>query len=272
MQLHADNITSGPAYRHGMPARLGGFIALSLVAHVLLLLNYQQSALMPMESRLGSTAIHISLRDAVQHTTTGAVAIERLDDTDSNDTTPTKSSVPTQLHAAATQNAVMEKPVPVRQPSTAQATSRIAPSEAASNTVQHNPTATPVGNSKALAGSTEADIRQSNNRETQRNYLLGQIHNMLSRHLSYPLRARRRGWEGEVLVGFHISREGLLNNIHLARSSGYALLDRSAMAALRKVKTIPLQGLRQRANAVFQQTDLQAMDLQLPIIYQLHEG
>ncbi len=97
----------------------------------------------------------------------------------------------------------------------------------------------------------------------QRNYLLGQLRDQLSRHLTYPLRARRRGWEGEVLLGLRLDREGQLHDIQLLRSSGHALLDRSALKALARIER-----LRLPAGA----PALQPIDLQLPVIYRLGEG
>jgi protein TonB len=132
--------------------------------------------------------------------------------------------------------------------------------------VHHLPAATQNSSPKENTEQTANTSTETSN-EAQRNFLLGQVHNLLSRHLQYPLRARRRGWEGEVLLGFHVDHQGLLGNIHLARSSGYASLDRSAINALRKVKTIPLQQGDATLEAGFR-----PMDLQLPVIYQLHEG
>jgi protein TonB len=94
----------------------------------------------------------------------------------------------------------------------------------------------------------------------QRNYLLGQVRDRVARHFVYPRRAIRRGWQGEVVVGFRINAQGLLRDVHLARSSGYALLDHSALETLSKVGRIPLS----------RPTD--AMDLELPVIYRLVEG
>jgi len=100
-------------------------------------------------------------------------------------------------------------------------------------------------------------------RKNQRNYLLGELQNRLSRYLTYPLRARRRGWQGEVRVAFHINEQGQLNHVRLARSSGYPLLDHSAVTAISKLKHIALPNTLGRP---------QAMELQLPVRYELREG
>jgi len=101
------------------------------------------------------------------------------------------------------------------------------------------------------------------NAAAQRNYLLGQLQDQLSRYLTYPLRARRRGWEGEVLLSLRLDTEGQLHDIHLLRSSGYALLDRSALKALSRIEQLHLPPSA---------SPLQPTHLQLPVIYRLSEG
>jgi protein TonB len=97
----------------------------------------------------------------------------------------------------------------------------------------------------------------------QRNYLLGEVQNRLSKYLIYPQRARRRGWQGQVTIAIHITHQGRLNNVRLAKSSGYALLDDSALMAITKLGQISLpESLG----------PLQAMDLLLPVSYQLRES
>lgn len=77
----------------------------------------------------------------------------------------------------------------------------------------------------------------------------------LQQHFRYPLLARRRGWQGEVLLGFQLSARGQITDIRVARSSGYPLLDRAAVNSLRQVGSLP--------------TPRQQLDLQLPVIYRL---
>ena len=72
-------------------------------------------------------------------------------------------------------------------------------------------------------GFTEAGIR---------NHLLGQLQTRLSRYLVYPPLARSRGWEGTVLLGLRVESNGQLEKIHIEHSSGYAVLDNSALNSL----------------------------------------
>ncbi len=82
----------------------------------------------------------------------------------------------------------------------------------------------------------------------------------LARHFEYPYAARLRGWEGDVLLGFVVQASGRLDTIHVLRSSGFAVLDRSAVDSLRRVARLP------EAVAWLNGRDL---EMRLPIIYRL---
>jgi TonB family protein len=59
----------------------------------------------------------------------------------------------------------------------------------------------------------------------------------------YPLRARRRGGEGEVLVEIVLGGAGQLDSLRLLRQSGFPLLDRATLTAVRAaVPFPPVQG------------------------------
>lgn len=82
----------------------------------------------------------------------------------------------------------------------------------------------------------------------------------LKRHFDYPPLARRRGWEGVVWLSVTVKPDGMLDHILVTRSSGYAVLDRSAVAAMRRV------GPLVEARHWFRK---QALELSLPVIYRL---
>ena len=50
----------------------------------------------------------------------------------------------------------------------------------------------------------------------------------------YPRRARRRGYEGTVILEVLVNRAGKVEDLRVASSSGYAELDRSAMKSVKK--------------------------------------
>jgi protein TonB len=49
----------------------------------------------------------------------------------------------------------------------------------------------------------------------------------------YPAVARRRGYEGTVVVEVLVSKEGRVQDLRLFQASGYAVLDRAATAAIK---------------------------------------
>jgi protein TonB len=49
----------------------------------------------------------------------------------------------------------------------------------------------------------------------------------------YPLLARRRGYQGKVLLELLVRKDGKVGSIRLARSSGYEALDRAAIKGVR---------------------------------------
>ncbi len=84
----------------------------------------------------------------------------------------------------------------------------------------------------------------------------------LARYFSYPAIARQRGWQGRVQIGFRVQPDGKLTNIYIARSSGYRLLDKSALKALRRVE--PLAEAATLLNG-------KSIDMELPVIYKLEQ-
>lgn len=55
----------------------------------------------------------------------------------------------------------------------------------------------------------------------------------------YPREAKRKGYEGEVLLRVEVLSNGRVGEIEVKRSSGYDLLDRSAMIAVKQWRFIP---------------------------------
>lgn len=51
---------------------------------------------------------------------------------------------------------------------------------------------------------------------------------------TYPPLARRRGWEGTVLLGIDCDADGAVQSVRVLRSSGHAVLDEAAAAAVRQ--------------------------------------
>ena len=56
---------------------------------------------------------------------------------------------------------------------------------------------------------------------------------------AYPRLAAMRGWEGEVRLRIHIARKGSIVSVELAQSSGFDLLDQSAIKLVEASGPLP---------------------------------
>ena len=61
----------------------------------------------------------------------------------------------------------------------------------------------------------------------------------LEKYKEYPRRARSRRQEGTVYLYFVIDRDGRLRDYRIKRSSGYDLLDRAAIAMIKRAQPLP---------------------------------
>ena len=56
---------------------------------------------------------------------------------------------------------------------------------------------------------------------------------------AYPAEARKKGYQGEVLLRAEVLSNGRVGDVELKKSSGHEILDRSALAAVKQWKFIP---------------------------------
>lgn len=228
--------------------------ALSLGAHGLLLLGQEESRLIPTTDARGSPVISVSLTPAQEMPAASKMPVVTTESSTPKRQVAQKKSTPKSTVILADNESTQHF-------SQAPSTSVEIIGSAEATTV--NDTASgPQDVAPHDRANTETSASRAEREQEQRNFLLGKVRSLLSQHFSYPLRARQRGWEGEVLLGFQVDENGKLNKVHLARSSGYSLLDKSALAALLRVKDISILETRPHG----------PMELQLPVIYQLREG
>ena len=149
----------------------------------------------------------------------------------------------------------------------------IAPQHAIADRISEElaPTVPDTSEMSSDSPSAEAPARDVTNRQEAvqehvadtdetHNQLLGDLQTHLSRYLVYPPLARRRGWEGTVLLGMRVESDGHLHQLRINRSSGYTVLDHSALNSLNRV------GRLAEATAWLKGREL---DMQLPVIYRL---
>ncbi len=65
------------------------------------------------------------------------------------------------------------------------------------------------------------------------------IKDLILKHLIYPAKARRMGWEGKVITSFIVSSAGNAKDVRIARSSGHQILDESAVRAINDASPFP---------------------------------
>jgi periplasmic protein TonB len=68
----------------------------------------------------------------------------------------------------------------------------------------------------------------------------------IDRRLVYPLRARRMGWSGRVVVAFKLDEHGAPSEVRVASSSGFGSLDEAALEAVRSAA--PFDAPRRRVS------------------------
>jgi protein TonB len=84
----------------------------------------------------------------------------------------------------------------------------------------------------------------------------------LESYFSYPLIARRKGWQGEVLLRVDVGPDGQVTGVRLASSSGHGALDRAALKSMQQVAEIDLA----RLDLKF--TD-PLLEVEIPVAYRL---
>ncbi|MEW6646276.1 MAG: TonB family protein [Pseudomonadota bacterium] len=223
--------------RHAAPHMvLGGSVLLSVLLHGLLLAGGRSA--LP-ETDIGAAPQHIAVIVTAPQQRAQPVAPPP---------TPTPTVRPPR-HAAVTpqQPAVQKQPTQPPRPTPETAATHAIP------TLPADTPASPVPEPAVAAAHPGPDNSAA---------IAARINLELARHFHYPSQAMRRGWQGIVLLGFRIGIDGDIEAIHIAQSSGHALLDRAALGALSKVHRITLDSGQLRA----------ALDLQLPVVYRLEES
>ena len=76
----------------------------------------------------------------------------------------------------------------------------------------------------------------SKNIKSRAKYKIGTIENP---HPEYPIIARKKGWQGRLLLAVHIDKNGNVLNIHVKETSGFEVLDRVSVKTIRDWKFLP---------------------------------
>ncbi|MDL1957739.1 MAG: energy transducer TonB [Candidatus Desulfofervidus auxilii] len=70
-------------------------------------------------------------------------------------------------------------------------------------------------------------------------YYLQLVKQKIEKNKRYPLLARNKGIEGEVLLKFEILKNGKVKSIKIVKSSHYQILDKAAIESIKKANPFP---------------------------------
>ena len=95
--------------------------------------------------------------------------------------------------------------------------------------------------------------------ENPEQHLRSRVLELITRQLTYPAIARKRGWQGTVTLNVHIDPDGSITGLRVATTSGYPVLDRAALQAL-QLASLPHAGQALHGRAI---------DIVVPVEYRL---
>ena len=206
-----------------LSTRIARFALLSLAAHLALLATWEHPALL---SGQHDSILSVSLSDATEVPAPAQIA-----------------TVSSRMHRAPA--------LPSDFFAQANADIGVRPTETESES--------PAPASESAARADGVGVSQ----EPARIRILARLRTDLARYFDYPALARSRGWEGTVLLGLRVESNGHLEKIRIEHSSGYAVLDNSALNSLNRL------GRLAEASAWL---NGRGLDMQLPVIYRLIEN
>lgn len=95
------------------------------------------------------------------------------------------------------------------------------------------------------------------------NHMIQYLNTEFRLRFKYPLVARKRGWQGKVIVGLNVSQQGRITQVAVRQSSGYGILDRNAVNTFKAIQHI---------SPAIQNTLYRDHQITIPVIYQLTGG
>ncbi len=76
----------------------------------------------------------------------------------------------------------------------------------------------------------------SKNIRSRAKYKIGTIENP---HPEYPIIARKKGWQGRLLLAVHVDKNGNVLNVHVKETSGFEVLDEVSIKTVSDWKFLP---------------------------------
>lgn len=141
------------------------------------------------------------------------------------------------VNAAAAPVAIAQQRLPTDQATTTAATAQ----SPATPPPPHTPSAVaqPLASAAALQPAEAAATPTTASTASTDAMLQHKLNQAFAPYFQYPRLARKRGWQGTVELGLHVSSSGKLSNIRVMQSSGYRVLDLAAIKSLQQLGTLP---------------------------------
>lgn len=263
-----------PAPRPWRKAALGAFLGLSALGHALLLMLPVHQPDTPSVRSAGTLQVRMeSVRRApapgtVAHTEavepppapaaprhpaeTAAKAAPKPTRTERAPAHTTTAAAPEAEPAPAA--ATSSAPQPQRTPSAARAPAAPEP---------NGPAVRPETAAPSVAAAQPAPAAPGPDPATITERLRTRLQQSLRSYFHYPRLARHRGWEGRVEVGLRVEADGNLSDIRIVRTSGFAVLDRAALASVGRIRRLPDASFWLGGRHI---------DMVLPVQYRLIDG
>jgi len=221
---------------------LNWFLGISVAAHMAVLLAWQSSAYTP--GHTGQT-VHLSV-------------ITQAGDNHEPPSPLTES--PTQ---AAPDNTVLSKQTkapPTGVTATLTAIQDMAARPARMSSLEQAPAVAHPVKVTTAASTSMASNPVLQQEETDR-HLRRSVMELITRELTYPAIARRKGWQGIVKLELHIEADGSITDLQVDETSGYSILDKAALQCL-QLASIPgaAQWLRGHATNIVVPVEYRLLD------------
>ncbi|MBI5197395.1 MAG: energy transducer TonB [Nitrospirae bacterium] len=135
-------------------------------------------------------------------------------------------------------------------------------SEGDQDAVSTTVTAPSVEESRPSGEESRPDPAEEGEKQRIVDDFLRQVRLTIEKNKDYPWRARLAGMEGTVTMEFVLGEDGKARRIRIVRSSGYPLLDESAVGTIDKISRFP---------EIPEALHLSEIALAVPLIYQIEK-
>jgi len=186
------------------------FLGLSVAVHTAAMINWA-----PTEQKVGNTGTVLLL--AIKDRSGALAAQPQAPVVDHSTSQPKPTQQPAtplpETTAASVKQPVAEQPI-ARAPA-----ATVTPADAHSK--------------KILQSLPAAQVMSTTlSREQLDRHLRASVLDLITRKLTYPAIARRKGWQGVVRLELHIESNGQISELRIDETSGYAVLDEAALQSL----------------------------------------